>query len=73
MLQPKKKHDDNKEINTLIKNNMSTKGTNDDNNKKTNDISNKNDNYNDINKFSIDLMSRELFVIFFHFCIFNIR
>jgi len=42
MLQPKNKnkHDGNKEINTLIKNNAPTNDTNDDNNKKTNDIFN---------------------------------
>ena len=68
-----KKHDGNKEINTLIKNNTPTNDTNDDNNKKTNVISNTKDNNDGINKFSIDLMSCELFFIFYHFCIFNIR
>ena len=43
---------------------MHTNDTNDDNNKKTNDISNKNENDDDVNRFSIDVMSRELFVIF---------
>ena len=59
-----KKHDGNKEIITFINNNMRTNDTNDDNNKKTNDISNKNENDDDVNRFSIDVMSRELFVIF---------